>query len=96
MINVASLIKKMFFPGDQEKPLLKFAVIPDTIENSSTNYLLNLGGNSIDYSRDSKRTKNIVWPSKNSNDVWFELRKNKDKEVIMEEKGDWALFRLFS
>jgi type VI secretion system protein ImpL len=96
MINVASLIKQMFFPANEKNPLLKFAIMPTVLTDASENYLLNLAGSTIDYSRDANRSKNLIWPSGHSSSAWLEVKRNKESQLVMEEKGEWALFKLLS
>lgn len=102
MFARASLIRQMYFADRKKMPYVQFNLTPMAVELLSQNYILNLGGQTIDYSSDFRQQKRIVWKgsygSKDPNInqaslLWTQGAKTK---ILFEEKGEWAVFKLLA
>lgn len=96
MFNRASLIRRMYFANNGGNPLVKFSLTPVNAELISSDLILNLDGQTLNYSTDFRQQKQIIWPNKQIGQASLELQRPGKKEVFYTEKGDWALFKLLA
>lgn len=95
MFNRASLIRKMYFADNQKTPQVKFTITPTSMQYMSGNYLLNLEGQQINYLRDFREAKTIVWPGNNSGLATLEFN-TPTGVTTWKETGDWAVYKLLA
>lgn len=95
MFNRAALIRKMYFADNQTSPQVTFTLTPTSMQYMSGNYLLNLAGQSINYLRDFREAKTVIWPGKNSETATLEFN-TPSGATTWKETGDWALFKLLA
>jgi type VI secretion system protein ImpL len=95
MFNRASLIRKMYFVDNQKTPQVKFTITPTSMQYMSGNYLLNLEGQQINYLRDFREAKTIVWPGNKAGIATLEFN-TPSGVMTWKEAGDWALYKLLA
>ncbi len=96
MFNRAALIRQMYFPGNQKNPSVLFALSPTATKLLSENYNLNLDGQNINYSRDFRQQKKIMWPGPNQGYASLEWSRGNENKTIWKITGPWAVFRLLA
>jgi type VI secretion system protein ImpL len=96
MFNRASLIKKMYFSEETKALQVKFTVTPTNVELISDNFVLTLAGQSVSYTTDFRQAKQFIWPGKTAAYAALERQEGTNKRIFYEEKGEWAVFKLFA
>lgn len=96
MFNRASIIRKMYFPDNEKQLSVKFSLAPTNVDLISSNLILSLDGQLLNYAADFRQPKQIGWPNKKPGHTALDLQEEGKRKVFYEEKGDWAVFRLLA
>lgn len=92
----ASLIQKMYFSENTNKPLVKFTLIPQALEPGVTSFDLNLEGQNVHFLSNQNATQLIplIWPGSAPNKVTIQFNNVKNKPAVLTQKGPWAWFKV--
>ena len=71
MLIRASMIQKMFYTDSPDSPSVKFTLTPISLSSNISHFILNIGGQVIDYEPGIKKTAHITWPG---HDAFVTLR----------------------
>jgi type VI protein secretion system component VasK len=96
MLNRAAIIRKMYFSNKEKTMMVKFSITPNNLELIADNLILTINGQSVDYTTDFRQAQSMQWPNNQPGYASLEIKNSDKKQILYEEKGDWALFRLLA
>ena len=92
----ATLIKKMFYPQNDNTINVKFSLMPLGLTPHTTTFDLNLGGQQINYVNKQEKTSMLLtWPGNDIESLKLSFNNDRNKPVTLEMPKDvWNWFRL--
>jgi type VI secretion system protein ImpL len=94
MLIRASMIQKMFYSNNASKPSLKFTLTPISMSTNVSQFILNIGGQMIQYMPGIKHTNNVKWPGPDGNFVTMRFDNLDPKKPTQTNMGAWAWLHL--
>lgn len=96
MFNRAYVIRKMYFGDNQKTPNIKFTLTPTSADLISSNFVLNVNGQMVNYATDFSQARSFTWPGAKPASASLQQDQGENSVALLQESGDWALFKLLS
>jgi len=91
----AATIREAFFPGGGKVPAVTFQLTPNRMDASVSQFILDVGGQIVDYRHGPLTAQTLQWPSADGIErVRLVFVGLDGKEASITEEGAWALFRM--
>lgn len=94
MLIRASMIQKMFYRDNHESPMVRFALTPISLSPNISNFILNIGGQKIEYAPGVKNTSHVSWPGEQGAFITMRFITLNPQHPHMTMNGFWAWFHL--
>ena len=89
----ADNIRKIFFQGDGQIPLIKFELKPVYLDARVAKFWLDIEGQNLSYRHGPLRAQNLTWPGSRPGTVRFGFETLEGKSLSHSEGGTWAWFK---
>lgn len=89
MLIRASMIQKMFYTNNPDKPTLRFKLTPVEVSDNTNQFALNIGGQMIRYLPGLQKTTEASWPGTDGDFVTLQFNSAPNNSTIT-TTGEWA------
>ncbi len=94
MLIRASMIQKMFYTDNANTPTIKFKLTPISMSTNVSQFVLNIGGQMIQYMPGIKHTNTVKWPGPDGNFITMRFDNLDPKKPTQTTMGTWAWLHL--
>ena len=93
--QIAAGIRDSMFPNGGAKPGVNFEMVPVTLDATSTQVLLELGGQNLSYDHGPPRGVRMQWPGTGGSSVRVSFQPQvPGEQTTLQQDGVWSWFRL--
>jgi type VI secretion system protein ImpL len=93
--QIAAGIRDSMFPSGGGKPGVNFEMVPVTLDATSTQVLIELGGQNLSYDHGPPRGVRMQWPGTGGSGVRVSFQpQTPGEQTVMQQDGVWSWFRL--
>ncbi len=94
MLIRASMIQKMFYTDDPDSPSVEFTLTPISLSSNISRFILNVGGQMIEYEPGIKKTTHVAWPGNDGSFITMRFTTLNPQRPTTTMNGFWAWLHL--
>lgn len=94
MLIRASMIQKMFYTNNPDSPSVEFTLTPISLSPNITRFILNMGGQMVNYELGFKKATHVAWPGDDGAFITLRFTTLSPQHPTITLNGFWAWLHL--